>query len=563
MVAVTTNVPLPSFTATGFTIPSTEAILAGVIADMQAAFGGNLNLSVSDTESLTTPQGQLASSWTAIIQNVYQLFQLYTTQVDPAYAFGRMQDAIARIYDLERDPSEPTVLQVSCSGLTGIAIPAGAAPALVVDPSGNVYACTGAVTIPAGGSATASFACLTPGPVAVPASVSIYQGIFGWDSATLISGVEGVDVESRQAFELRRQDTVAANSVGPITAVIGAVAEVAGVLDYYGFSNNTAGTVVVGGVTIAPNAIYVCVAGGAAAAIAAAILSKKSPGAPMTGNTSLTVYDTNPLYAPPGGGPYVITWQTAAPLQLLFSVVIVNGPQVPANAAALIQAALIAAVTQGVLPNNPAVISGLKARIGTVIYATTYIQAINALGTWAQVASIGIGSANTPQAVMVGTISGNTLTVSGVITGTVQVGQTLSDTPGEVVNGTQVTAYVGGTGGVGTYTVNNPQTVAGASFSGSGSGTTLTVTGTVTDGPIVVGAVIIGTGVPSNTTIIAQLTGTPGGDGTYQTSVATTASGTITTAEFLTFSAANQTLVSIQADQVPQLVAADIAVSVT
>ena len=221
------------------------------------------------------------------------------------------------------------------------------------------------------------------------------------------------------------------------------------------------------------------------------------------------------------------------------------------------------AVTQGVLPNNPAVISGLKARIGTVIYATTYIQAINALGTWAQVASIGIGSANTPQAVMVGTISGNTLTVSGVITGTVQVGQTLSDTPGEVVNGTQVTAYVGGTGGVGTYTVNNPQTVAGASFSGSGSGTTLTVTGTVTDGPIVVGAVIIGTGVPSNTTIIAQLTGTPGGDGTYQTSVATTASGTITTAEFLTFSAANQTLVSIQADQVPQLVAADIAVSVT
>jgi hypothetical protein len=379
---------------------------------------------------------------------------------------------------------------------------------------------------------------------------------------TIASGVEGVNVESRQAFEQRRQDAIAANSIGPITAIIGAVAEVPGVLDYYGFSNNSNGTVNVGGVSIAAYAIYVCVAGGSPTAIAQAILSKKSPGAPMTGNTTETVYDTNPLYPPPGGGPYQITFQVATPLQLLFSVTIVNGPQVPANAAALIQAALIAAVTQGVLPNNPAVVSGLKARIGQVIYATTYIQAINALGAWAQVASINIGSSVTPLAVVVGSIAGTTLTVDSVTTGTVAIGQTLSDALGQIGNGTQITAFQSGSGATGTYTVNNTQTVAGATFTGTGTGTSLAVTGVT--GTILIGDVILGIGVPTATTIVGQSSGTPGGAGTYVTSNPTTAlAASISTAETITLSIANQTVVSVQANQVPQLVAADITVSLT
>lgn len=67
-----------------------------------------------------------------------------------------------------------------------------------------------------------------------------------------------------------------------------------------------------------------------------------------------------------------------------------------------------------------------------------------------------------------------------------------------------------------------------ASFTGTGSGMTLT-TSSVT-GFIRPGAAISGTGVPAGTTIVAQLTGTPGGAGTYQTSVATTSSGASITA---------------------------------
>ena len=93
-----TNVPSPTFSDTGFVVPSSQAVLAGVIADVQAAFGNKLNLSAADTDTLTTPQGQLAVSMAAIITNTYQLFQLYTQLLDPAYSFGRYQDAFGKSY---------------------------------------------------------------------------------------------------------------------------------------------------------------------------------------------------------------------------------------------------------------------------------------------------------------------------------------------------------------------------------------------------------------------------------------------------------------------------------
>src|SRR5215472_4730323 len=213
-----TNVPAPTFGPNGFIIPSSAAVLAGVEADINAAFGNNLNF------ALNTPQGQLASSWAAILDNVYQLFLFYTNQVDPAFAVGRMQDAIARIYFLSRNPAAPTTLQCNCSGLTGVVIPTGA---LIQDSAGNLYASTQPGTIPAGGSVVIPFAAQVPGPTAVPITtgVSIYQAILGWDSVTVASGIAGTNTETSQAFELRREQAVATNSFGAIGSVIGAVAQ--------------------------------------------------------------------------------------------------------------------------------------------------------------------------------------------------------------------------------------------------------------------------------------------------------------------------------------------------
>jgi len=59
-------------------------------------------------------------------------------------------------------------------------------------------------------------------------------------------------------------------------------------------------------------------------------------------------------------------------------------------------------------------------------------------------------------AVVTGSISGTTLTVSAMAAGTIAVGQSV----GGASAGTYITALGTGTGGTGTYTVNNSQTVA-------------------------------------------------------------------------------------------------------
>lgn len=67
---------------------------------------------------------------------------------------------------------------------------------------------------------------------------------------------------------------------------------------------------------------------------------------------------------------------------------------------------------------------------------------------------------------------------------------------------------------------------ATATFTGSGSGTNLTasaVTGTIFPGELVTG-----TGIPTNTTVLSQSSGTTGGAGVYVTSSSTTVSGSVT-----------------------------------
>lgn len=69
-----------------------------------------------------------------------------------------------------------------------------------------------------------------------------------------------------------------------------------------------------------------------------------------------------------------------------------------------------------------------------------------------------------PATCTLGTISGTTMTVAGTITGTYVVGQTVTGTG--VSANTVITALGTGTGGAGTYVVNNSQTVASTALTG-------------------------------------------------------------------------------------------------
>jgi len=440
---MTTNVPQPTFGPNGFVPPPESQILAGVQADINAAFGGNLN------PALETPQGQLASSEASIIGNVYDLFVNLTNQMDPAFAAGRMQDALGRIYFIERIPSASTVLTVVCSGLEKVIIPVGAQ---IIDTGQNIYQCTGSGSI-TNGTVTLEFAALVPGPTAVPSTngVSIYNALPGWDGVVCLGGVVGNDTESRSQFEARREATVAANAAGTIPAIQGSVINVPGVLDAY-VTDNSSGTgpVVVNGTTLVKNSLYVAAVGGLDSDVATAIWRKKQPGCDYNGNTTVVVQDTQG-YSPPFPS-YNVKFMRPAPLPILFSVSLVNSPQVPSDAVTQIQNALLSAFAGGD--------GGPRARIGSTLYATRYVAPVQALGAWAQITILTIGSRHTPSAVVTGSCGGTALNITGVTSGSLSVGVTLeSSGTGGFVPGTKITQFVSGVGGTGTYTINIPQTI--------------------------------------------------------------------------------------------------------
>lgn len=441
---MTTNVPAITWVNGSPVLPAESAILAGVQADQSAAFGGGMNM------QLSAPQGQLAQSQTAIIGDKNSQIAYIANQIDPATSSGQWQDGIGQLYFLTRLSAQPTTLQISCVGANNTPIPVGAK----IQANGNIYSCTTAGTIPAGGSITLPFACLTTGPVPVPGSnqAQIYQAISGWDSVTVISGVIGRTVEGRAAFELRRQQSVATNSVGMLDSVLGAVLGVAGVVDAYVIDNPQSTAQTIGGVSLNANSLYVCVAGSFSAQdVAKAIWSKKPPGCNYTGNTPQTVVDPNPQYASPPS--YTVSFQTASNTPIFFSVSIKNSSAVPSNALSLIQTAFdnaFSGADGGVVP-----------RIGAMLFASRFYAGIASLGSWAQIISITMGCINNPSTQFTGSISGNTLTVSSVASGALAIGQFLADSAGNIVSGTQITAGSGTS-----WTVSIAQTVTSETMFG-------------------------------------------------------------------------------------------------
>jgi hypothetical protein len=123
-------------------------------------------------------------------------------------------------------------------------------------------------------------------------------------------------------------------------------------------------------------------------------------------------------------------------------------------------------------------------------------------------------------AIFTASISGTTMTVTELFSGTIAVGQQVFGVG--VSQETVITALGTGTGGAGTYTVSESQTAASGRynsaqincvFTGSTSGTTLTVSA-VTSGTLHAGMTITNSSLSAKTVITALGTGT-GGAGTY------------------------------------------------
>lgn len=377
-----TAVPPAVFVPTGFQLPAAVDVLNGVMADMDAACGGGMNL-----DQLENPLGQMASSFTAIISDKNDQIASLVDQVDPAFAADRMQDAIARIYFISRFPAVATAVPVVCSGAEGVVIPVGSR---IKGVDGQYYASVVAGTI-VGGNVTITFNNASTGPIpcgvgnlTTALGAQIATTVSGWDSvANTAEGTLGNNVESRTQFEARRALSVAKNALGTLAAVRGNILAVSGVLDAYVVENVLPTPQTISGVLVPPNSLYVSVIGGDPNVIARAIWLRKSVGCGTGGNTTVQVSD--PSYDAPAPS-YPISFEVPTSVPLLVAVTIEDGPGVPTNALQLVQNAIVAAFAGAD--------GGARAKLGQRLLASKFVDPLEDIGAWVQVVSVTFGVAS-------------------------------------------------------------------------------------------------------------------------------------------------------------------------
>jgi hypothetical protein len=537
-----TNVPSPVIGPLGVILPQESDVLAGVQADINAAFGGGLNMDV------TTPQGQWASTISAIIADRNNQILDVVSQVDPQYAQGRMQDAIGFIYFLDRDPARATLVKAcTCTGLAGTVIPPNAQ---AVDTSGNIYLCSVGGTIPISGTISLDFFAFNTGPQPCPAHTlaQIYVTIPGWSTIdNPKDGVIGADVETQQAFELRRQASVAINASATPQAIYAAVSASAPVgnpalrpTDVYVFENNLGSNHIYGGVTLIPNSTYVCAAGGDSASIAAAYFSKHNPGCNFAtgivfmGSTATDVLTVGTMIS-----------GVLAPGQTIKGVEIPTSASFTGVGATVTTSPLTITFISPLAYPQP-IIAGMTLAIGGTPVAKIVSQDSGATG------GLGIYELDT----YLGALATEAMTLTNIVdfTGSIASGGpvdilTVTAVTGTIpvptgglptlISGAGITSTLylgyqvtGSPGGTGTYTLSSVGLTIGseamqATVSYPGieehiniyANTTIVnsyqLTASAVTGVIEPGQVLTATGAAPNTHIVAQLSGTPGDAGVY------------------------------------------------
>lgn len=288
-------IPKIQITDNGYIVPTTQEINVGVWQVLREALGDNIS------QVQGTPQYQLATSWTAIIKDIYDHDVELANQYDPRYATGIYQDAIGELYFMTRKAATHSVAPLTMTGLSGAVIPDGFK---VQDVAGNLWSTAGQYNIGSSGTVTGTVICDTGGSIEanVNSITIIPTALSGLDSVTNNdSAVVGYDEESRQDFNVRRRESVAINSKMTDDAVRGAVADVANVVDVYAISNPTDATVTKGATnySMIRNSIVVSVVGGNDYDVAKAAFIKAGTGCSWNGNTDVTVIDENYPSFPP------------------------------------------------------------------------------------------------------------------------------------------------------------------------------------------------------------------------------------------------------------------------
>lgn len=275
---------------TGFSVQEPQEVREEIAQSWINAFKSDDTPDINTAPE--TPQGQIIDAETLAITQKDAELAFLANMFNPKTARGIWQDALAEIYFIKRKKAVNSRCYCVLSGLNGTVIEKGSKIQSSAD--STYWDLLEDVTIEGNSSVTALFECESEGAViASPNTLNkIITTVAGWDTVNNIqSATVGSLEESQQAFEKRRYDSVALNSVGTTASVFSRVNQIDDVVGCYVVDNKTNVNKIIDDYLLKPHSIYVAVIGGSNQDIAEAIYRSLSAGCDYNGNTQVTVVD--------------------------------------------------------------------------------------------------------------------------------------------------------------------------------------------------------------------------------------------------------------------------------
>jgi uncharacterized phage protein gp47/JayE len=275
---------------TGFSVQEPQEVREEIAQSWINAFKSDDTPDINTAPE--TPQGQIIDAETLAITQKDAELAFLANMFNPKTARGIWQDALAEIYFIKRKKAVNSRCYCILTGLNGTVIEKGSKIQSSAD--STYWDLLETVTINDNSSVTALFECESEGAViASPNTLNkIITTVAGWDTVNNIqSATVGSLEESQQAFEKRRYDSVALNSVGTTASVFSRVNQIDDVVGCYVVDNKTNVNKIIDDYLLKPHSIYVAVIGGSNQDIAEAIYRSLSAGCDYNGNTQITVAD--------------------------------------------------------------------------------------------------------------------------------------------------------------------------------------------------------------------------------------------------------------------------------
>lgn len=275
---------------TGFSVQEPQEVRKEIAQSWINAFKSDDTPDINTAPE--TPQGQIIDAETLAITQKDAELAFLANMFNPKTARGIWQDALAEIYFIKRKKAVNSRCYCVLTGLNGTVIEKGSKIQSSAD--STYWDLLETVTIEGNSSVTALFECETEGAViASPNTLNkIITTVAGWDTVNNVqSATVGSLEESQQAFEKRRYDSVALNSVGTTASVFSRVNQIDDVVGCYVVDNKTNVNKIIDDYLLKPHSIYVAVIGGSNQDIAEAIYRSLSAGCDYNGNTQITVVD--------------------------------------------------------------------------------------------------------------------------------------------------------------------------------------------------------------------------------------------------------------------------------